>query len=358
MLHAKLAPSSAARRVACPGSRALEALYPETSASPSSREGTAAHWVAQNYLNGIYDMSPIGPNGEPITKEMLEGADLYADTIKWVSKDEPLHTEQRVDISNVHPECWGTPDCWVVIDNHLHIFDYKFGHGYVEVVENWQLLEYAAGVAQTATFSKVTLTIIQPRCFTREGPVRSWTITAAELYKYIGRLKQAEELAVSPDALCVPSPECMHCLGRHACTALQRTAGKFVDIAHNTSSYELDSRQTAWELKHLRDAANIIQARMTSLEEQAKSMITRGEYVPGFKLEPGQGREHWTRDACEIITMGELMGINLAKPPEAITPVQARKIGIQDDILQAYSQRVSGKLKLVEETNATKVFKK
>jgi hypothetical protein len=358
MLHAKLAPSSAARRVTCPGSRALEEKYPETVPSVSSKEGTAAHWVASEYLNGRYSMPPCAPNGEPITKEMLEGADLYEHEIKWLGGQNELHIEERVDISNVHDQCWGTPDCWFVVDSHLYLFDYKFGHGYVEVFENWQLLEYAAGIAQKVQFSKVTMTIVQPRCYMKNGPVNSWTILSPELYTYIGILQKAEQKAMAPEALCIPSSECTHCLGRHVCAALQKTVGKFMDVANENASYELTPVQTGYELKHLRHAADMIEARLTAIEEQARSMIMRGEYVPGFKLQPGQGREHWTKDASEIITLGELMGLNLAKPAEAITPVQARKIGIHEDILKQYSQRIPGKLKLVEETDSSKVFKK
>ena len=361
MLHAKLAPSSAARRVLCPGSRALEARYPETVESPSAREGHAAHWVAQQYLLCNYSLPAIAPNGEPITDEMLDGADLYEHEIKWAPKNATtgLHIEERTDISIVHADCWGTPDCWFIIDSHLHIFDYKFGHGFVEVFENWQLLEYAAGVAfAQEAVTKVTMTIIQPRCYTKEGPIRSWTINAAELLRYTETLRAAEARASEPEAICTPNPECKNCLGRHACTALQRTAGKFADLSSENLSYELDSRQTAWELKYLRHAAAMIDARMTGLEEQAKSMIMRGESVPGFKLESGQGREHWAKDKAEVVTLGEIMGLNLAKPQDVITPAQARKLGLPDDILASYSQRIPGKLKLIEDNSAAKVFRK
>lgn len=361
MLHSKLAPSSAARRVACPGSRALEARFPEVIESSASREGTAAHWVAQNYLAGIYAMEAVAPNGEPITKEMMEGADLYEHEIKWANKDGggTLHIEERVDISNVHPDCWGTPDCWFIVDSTLHIFDYKYGHGFVEVFENWQLLEYAAGVAKTAgTVTKVTMTIIQPRCYTREGQTRSWTITAAELYRYIGILQQAEALASDDNAICIPNPECSNCLGRHACTALQYTAGRQMDVVKTHGYHELTPMQTGLELKHFRQVAQLLEARLTGLEEQAKSMIARGELVTGFKLEPGQGREHWSKSIPEVLIVGELMGIDLTKPAEAITPVQARKLGLDDSVLKEYSQRIAGKLKLIEDNSASKVFKK
>ena len=111
MPHAKLAPSSAARRMACPGSRALEEQHPQTEESLAAREGTAAHWVAsESIAYGKCIMSDTTPHGEFVTEEMLEGAELYTETIAslYVKDNQgelpDIHIERRVDISNVHPE--------------------------------------------------------------------------------------------------------------------------------------------------------------------------------------------------------------------------------------------------------------
>lgn len=358
MEHSKLAPSSASRRLACPGSRSLEQRYPQLVSSSSSIEGTAAHWVAQQFLEHGSCAFDKTPDGELITPEMLEGADLYEHTVKHVSTT-GLHIEERVSISTVHPDCWGTPDCWTVVGDNLTVFDYKFGHGYIEVFENWQLLEYAAGIISGLdNIATITMTIVQPRCYCPEGPVRSWVISAEELNGYIEKLRVSEAKSMEESALCVPGPECCHCRGRHACSALQNSAATFSDMSGGNTPHELDSRQTAWEIKYLRKAAAIIDARLTALEEQAKYLISRGDYVPGFKLEPASSREYWTKDVIEVITLGEMMGIDLSKPQDVITPTQARKLGLPDDVISSYAQRVAGKLKLVEDKNARKIFKK
>lgn len=355
MQHSKLAPSSAARRVACPGSRALEEKYPETEETTAAREGHAAHWVAQQFLNGVEDLPEFAPNGEPVTDEMIEGAELYVAEIYSYPALE-MHIEERVNVFGVHPDCWGTPDCWIFDGENLHIFDYKFGYGYVDVFENWQLLEYALGVAHEREFKKVTLTIVQPRCYTREGKIRSWSVTYEKLFNYyLPMLKKAEAKAMESDAQCSPSSECFHCRGRHACDALQKTVARGFDVVTDYISTELTAAQTGVELRYLHRMAKLLEARITGLEEQAKAMIARGESVTGFKLEPGMTREKWTADASEIVTMGELMGLDLAKPLESVTPAQARKLGVPEEVLKIYSQKVSGKTKLVE-VNAEKIF--
>jgi len=357
MQHSRLAPSSAARRVACPGSRALEERYPEETESAAAREGTAAHWLAQRYLMGKEDKRDFAPNGEMITDEMEDGAELYERSIRSIVGDTArLHVEERVNIFGVHPDCWGTPDCWALVDNHLHVFDYKFGFGYVDVFENWQLLEYALGIAHDCDFEKVTMTIIQPRCFTREGKVRSWTISRDKLFGYyLPMLQISESETMNNDADCVPNPQCLHCKGRHACDALQKTVAWGFDVIADHVSTELNATQTGVELRYLHRMSKLLEARITGLEEQARSMIMRGESVTGYKLEPGSGRDQWTCSAEEIITLGELLGLDLSKPQEAITPAQARKLGIDDSVLAGYVERISGKLKLVE-SNAQKIF--
>ena len=136
--HSKLPPSSAARRVACPGSRALEEKYPETEESPYSREGNIAHWVASDMLG----KPTTPPNDEMITQEMEDGAELYVNHISnvldLVGKKyrvqltfDTLRIEERIDIKRIHPECWGTPDAWFYRGDELHIFDYKYGNGYI-----------------------------------------------------------------------------------------------------------------------------------------------------------------------------------------------------------------------------------
>ncbi len=349
-------PSNANRRVACPGSRALEELYPVTQESPSVKEGIAAHWVAVQVLNANYNMGLYAPNGEPVTKEMLEGADLYWESINKICELYELNIEQTLDISNIIPGLQGTPDAWALIDNHIHIWDYKFGHSYIDVFENWQLLEYAAGILKDDTYKDVTMTIVQPRCYTPEGPIRSWTITANQMKEYTHLLREAESLALSPMAFQRPNSHCNHCSGRHACQTLQQTALSVVDVTMDNSPWELQPTSTGNELRYLKRAADLLDARITGLSEQAKAMIMRGEFVPGFKLEASSGREKWSKSVEEIIILGELFDLDLTKPAESITPSQARKLGIDDKIIDEYTQRTASALKLVEAKDSRKIF--
>lgn len=370
--HSKLPPSSAARRVACPGSRGLEERYPEDKESPHAREGEAAHWVASEMLR-LRSIPPgNAPNGEPITEEMYEGAELYFSSIMSVINNygdldllKLLHIEERVDISRIHPDCWGTPDCWLFASNELHIWDYKYGHGFVDVFENWQLIEYCAGILEKLGVNEhqdqriwVNFYIVQPRNYHRDGPVRVWGIKASDLRGYFNILEAKELEASQPIASCNPNPECAYCLGRHACEALQRSALSTADVTLLNTPWELSPASLGNELRYLRRAAELLDARITGLEEQTTSLIRRGERVPFFKLEQTVGRDRWKVDAQEVITLGEMLGHDLAKKPEAITPKQAIKLGVPEAVINSYIEKPHGSLKLVldEENNARKIF--
>jgi hypothetical protein len=340
----------------CPGSLALEEKYKTEDQSPAAREGSHAHEVARRLLEGgLICMEP---------QDMIDGANLYRDHVRSIVGDAVLHIEERVNVPLVHPECWGTPDLWALVwwqeIPTLHVWDYKFGYGPVEVYQNWQLLTYAAGIVGELKDAPVSvhLHIVQPRAWHRDGPIRTWVISNQILFEYIARLQQSEFLALQPDAPCIPSIECTHCTARHACSALQRRGLAFADLSAETVPLELTPSQTGNELRILHHAAKLLDARITGLEEQARSMLANGKRVPHYRMEPGMGREIWKRPVSEVVMLGEMLDVHLKKPAELITPKQAVKAGIPREVVNQYSEQQKGALKLVPDdgSNARKIF--
>jgi len=368
--HSRLPPSSAARRVACPGSRALEEKYPEDKESPYAKEGHDAHEVARITLKGmLLGVTGHIPKEINVTQEMKEGAKLYADHIvrTHAGTAGTIHIEERIDISSIHPDCWGTPDCWMITGDrkNLHIWDYKYGHGFVEVFENWQLVEYAAGILQHLEvngiedqYLSVNFHIVQPRCHGRDGYIRSWRTKASNLRGLFNVLRGTEEAASQDIAICNPSPECTYCLARHACPTLQRSALAATDASMLNIPWDLSPSATGNELRYLSRAAELLDARISGLKEQAAAMLRRGDRVPFFKLEPSKGRDKWNRDPAEIVALGELFGHNLAKPVTAITPKQAIDAGVPEEVIDRYIDKTPGAMKLVleDQDNARKIF--
>ena len=350
-----LSPSNASRRMACPGSHKLEALYPQDK-STYAIEGTAAHWVASELLRrNDWIIPSVTDVGTEITDEMIEGAQLYSGFIN--SRIHPasgVHIEERMDIHSIHPNCWGTPDCWVLQSpTDIDIYDYKYGRGFVEVYENWQLIEYAAGILDTLGINGILdqhmiirMHVIQPRSFHPEGQIRTWSVRASELRPYFNILQNGEHAATHPSAKTTVSSECNHCAARHACPALQTASMASVDISTSAVPHNLSATELATELRFLEHASDLIMARISGLSAEALALIQRGERLPHYYATRSKGREKWKITTEQVIALGELYGVELSKP-KVVTPKQAITEGLCDKQVRKYSETTYGELKLM-----------
>ena len=342
--HAPFAPSSLSRLMACAGSYELVRHYPEEEEGQAAKEGTAAHWVAERLLTDgeAVPVGTIAPNGIAVTEEMTEGAELYVRTVRRLVPIGGM-VEQRIN-TGLHPDCWGTPDfASIDADYVIHIVDYKFGHRFVDEFENWQLIAYAWGVVSTTHPSAdedtdVSLTLVQPRCYDRRGPVRTWRLTVGELREYAKRAR-AHLAAVSQGELreCVTGSHCYECPARRGCSALQQAGYLACDIVGQPEPLDLPPDALGLELAYLQRAADLLKQRIAGLEEQATATLQAGTAVPGWHLQRGQGRERW-KPGIDVDSLGKLYGIELTKT-EPITPTQARKKLPDATLLDAQTER-------------------
>lgn len=345
--------------------------YPQDD-SAESAEGTAAHEVfARMFVSDYMLDGATASNGVVVTQEMVEGALLFVDTVYGRSNGAHLHIEKRTQIPDVHPECFGTPDAWAYIPQTgtLEIFDYKFGHGFVDEVENWQCLAYACGIIQQLSESlnipygmldqslRINITIVQPRCYHRGAPVRTWSTTGVDLRNYVNKLAGAAEAAMMPNPTATTNPECRHCPGRHACATLQWAAYSDAEFSGQSAPVELSPNAAALELRMLERAAERLGARVDGLREAVIGHIKRGAAVQHYRLEQGYGRQQWSVPAEQVVAMGQLMGVDLSKPG-VVTPSQAAKLGVDESVISGYSKTPLGQIKLVIENpaDAARVF--
>lgn len=376
--HAFLPPSGASSWEVCNLWPTMNRLYPETQPKPEAEEGTAAHWAGSEQLYGRpVALGQVTPNGLALTDDMLQGAEMYVDRVRTaygsLSSVSHYQVEQRIAIPRIHANNWGTPDAWLFGTVHgnpraqLHVFDFKFGHEIVEVFENLQLADYTSGILDLLgidghgeQYVDVTFHVVQPRSHHRNGPHRTWKVSAEQLRPLWNKLHNAAGGAHQPEPRATPHPDaCKHCPGRHACEALQREGYKVMSFARMSTPLEMSPEAQGLELSMLQRYIALAEARASGLAEHVQHGLESGQRNPHYSMEPGMTKLVWRRPDAEVIALGKLMGADLAKPPAAITPTQARDRKIMDPaVLDIYSERTRAVLQLTRVNNnaARKVF--
>jgi len=361
-----LRPSAAGTWVKCPGSVKMQAEAPSYGDPHTGDEGTAAHWAAAEILAGKTPQENwMAPNGVLVTEEMRLNLQDYVAAV--LATKGRLHIEESVQVDHVHPQLKGTPDCWSYDGDKrmLTIDDLKFGWTIVEPYENWQMICYALG-AMALIVTDLTLPvdmgvqirIIQPRPYHRNGSVRSWTLTAAELERYASRLRAAAVEALSDSPTVTAGEHCKYCTARYSCPSADRAALMAIDLTESAVLDRLPDERLGLALETLYRAAEAIKFRLTGLEQQAISTIQQGGHIEGWTTEGGRGKKTWSKSDTEVFALGDLLGLELRAAAKPITPVQAKKAGLSADMLSVYSALQPGKVKLmpVSDTLANKAF--
>lgn len=368
MAHSFLPPSGASAWSKCALWPTMNARFPQES-SPFAIEGTAAHWVGWEMLaERPITEGQSTSEGVIVTGEMLDGAELLTDTIAARMKGMTLHIEETVPITLIGDDCFGTPDIWGFdpARAHLEIIDYKFGHRFVDEYFNPQGILYLLGilekirpqVAGNPAHISVSFTIVQPRCYHQERPVRTHSFTVKEIHDhYLPALQAAAMAARSTKPVATTNSSCNDCPGRHACSALQQAAYSDAEFSNDRQPHDLSPAAAALELRMLERALERLEARVDGLRELTLANLKAGARLPYYRIGEGKGRQQWNIPTEQVITIGQMFGKNLSKPG-VLTPSQAKKLGMDETIISGYSFVPSGNLKLVAEnpSDARKVF--
>lgn len=355
----------------CSANPFMEANYGEAVAqSEKQREGDAAHHVfADTFRSGAPPaVGALAPNNAVITQEMIEcSRDVVQDitdtlTKGAVSQDALFYVEYSFNPKlNIHPENVGRADA-VIIDAarfRVYIWEYKYGHRYVSEYRCWQIINAAIGVMENLGVPQTSWpqwqfvgTVAQPRNYHPDGPLREWNFTGEELVKFAADLKIAAIHTQVPQPIATTGGHCRDCAGRHACGVLQTAAMGLVDLSLEAAPQEMTPAALGLFLATVRDAQKRLGALGDGLEEQAMFKVRSGVDVPHWKGDYSQGREKWNVPPEQVIALGKNYNVPLEKAPQTLTPHQARKAGVPDDMVQLFTERPRGAMTLVRFSDA------
>ncbi len=225
--HAKYSPSGFFRYSKCTASLDIEAALPDQT-SEASEQGTAAHELAEYRLRRALGEKVKKPKSKWHDEEMETLTGKYADYVLDVFEkakencaDAQLLVEQKLDLTPLLPEGFGTADAVILADNTAHIIDLKYGRGVLVNAEgNPQMRIYALGMLYEYDgiydISRVTTTVYQPR----RGNVESDEISRDDLLKWAQEeVKPVVEKIESKQTEFVPGEWCRFCKIASTCRA-------------------------------------------------------------------------------------------------------------------------------------------
>jgi len=365
--HARVGPSSLHRIRVCPASLKMQEAFPHLpwEDDESSTEGTCAHWVLQQALTAGARMPVKGdldPAGTPVTEEILDGVDEAVRAVddllaKYGATRADLIIEKPVAIKRIHESCWGTPDIRFWARGVLVVIDFKFGFRFVPEFENEQLVAYTVGEIDEAGVTDLgqpcVNVIIQPRAYGK-STVRSWEFNASQVRGLVNIMAGAVAEALSDEPRAVATVEgCRNCRARNGCPANMAAGQIAMAYAEKPQPLDLSPVALSVELRYAERMLGLLEARVTGLKEQAKYLIDQGGSLPHHALAAGRGKVAWTLPDDQVIAMGAALGLNLAKPPDAITPKQALALGMNDALMPALTKHIPGAMRLVVDDGST-----
>lgn len=318
-LHAVLSPSSAIRwAIHCPPSARLGEKFRERfgdAGSPFARRGTKAHALAELKLRKEIgeindftfkamrkDLEESAPDLD--WKDLDWSTNVYVDHVmsryyeaKKESADAILLVEQKYDITDFAPGCFGTSDATIVSDKVLVVMDYKAGVGVpVSAVENPQTRLYGLGATVywqcLYSFDRIENHIVQPG----RDNISVEELSKADLLDWGESIKPNAQLAWEGKGEYDAGEWCQFCPARALCYHRAAKAMSIFQGGLDTPGVIPDE-----EIPKILEVADVAEDWLKDIREYARSQALKGQHWPGFKLVAGRKPPRkWTSEDAVV----------------------------------------------------------
>lgn len=307
--------------------------------SDSRREGTCAHWVAENVFTGRAS-SPaelIGhshPNGWVVDADMARRVAGYIAYVRGFG--DPVTAERTIELYGLVRGRLDTVTASA--GGVVRVFDYKDGWRPVEAEHNYTMLCYGlAVIGERPAGTALELHIYQPRPTHPDGPARVWRIESGEILHWWGWLyERASDCLPQYSKPGNPGPQCRECPAAASCHALGASVAAQYETLRDARMVNHTTEALAAELDFLDLAAALVTARRNALQSEAVARIDRGQFIPGgWGVTPARGNRQFTLspEVVEIAT-----GVSPYKQV-LMTPAELERQGVSADIVNQISQR-------------------
>lgn len=299
--HSLLSPSSSSRWLNCTPSARL-AENAENKSSVYSEEGTLFHEICEYCLAqwnaGVWEPDPFGEDlpelkddhlMHPLFKqEMFKHARNYCDFVMNenynLEKSDgacKLLLEEKVDISEYAPECFGSVDCQLVARDTLEVIDLKYGEGVKVYAErNTQMMLYALGALKgKPSIKTIRLVIAQVRL----NHFDVWEISANDLLQWADKvLKPTAKKAFAGKGEQKMGDWCGFCPVRAQCRK------QYEAVVNDFDKYEYPELLTEDEICDLIEKIDKYKGWLESVNKFVYDEALRGHKWKGYKLVAGR----------------------------------------------------------------------
>lgn len=298
--HARNSPSALHRTLNCPPSLVLSEQFQDEE-SQYAAEGSAGHALAEHLIKKHLKQRTKRPVSDYYSDDLMEAVEDYVafviektEEAKRECKSPLFSVEQRVDISEYSPDCFGTADMVIVTNKVAHVIDLKLGRGVeVSAEENPQLMAYGLGVLEMAEMlydiETVRLTIFQPRI----SNYSTWDITPEALKKWGNEiLKPRSAMALAGAGEFHAGSWCRFCKARNQCRARAEEFLRLAEMEFRQPAL-LFENEIAEILKISDELAKWASDVYTFAQDQA---IVHGKKWKGYKLVEGRSNRKYSSE--------------------------------------------------------------
>lgn len=299
--HALLSPSSSSRWLNCTPSARL-AENAENKSSVYAEEGTLFHEICEYCLAqwnaGVWEPDPFGEElpelkddhlMHPLFKqEMFKYARNYCDFVMNenynLEKSDgacKMLLEEKVDISEYAPECFGSVDCQLVGRDTLIVIDLKYGEGVKVYAErNTQMMLYALGAIKgKPSIKTIRLVIAQVRL----NHFDVWDISANDLLQWADKvLKPTAKKAFAGKGEQKLGDWCGFCPVKAQCRK------QYEAVVNDFDRYEYPELLTEDEICDLIEKIDKYKGWLESVNKFVYDEALRGRKWKGYKLVAGR----------------------------------------------------------------------
>lgn len=299
--HALLSPSSSSRWLNCTPSARL-AENAENKSSVYAEEGTLFHEICEYCLAqwnaGVWEPDPFGEElpelkddhlTHPLFKqEMFRHARNYCDFVMNenynLEKSDgacKMLLEEKVDISEYAPDCFGSVDCQLVGRDTLIVIDLKYGEGVKVYAErNTQMMLYALGAIKgKPSIKTIRLVIAQVRL----NHFDVWEISANDLLQWADKvLKPTAKKAFAGKGEQRMGDWCGFCPVKVQCRK------QYEAVVNDFDRYEYPELLTEDEICDLIEKIDKYKGWLESVNKFVYDEALRGHKWKGYKLVAGR----------------------------------------------------------------------